>query len=203
MRTETVTITYYEFNELSQKAKDYAVSEWVTDGTPLDEVWGGSCRNSLNEFCRIMNIKIDYDFNGIDYCYSFITIGNYVGDLSGIRLTKYLWNHVANFIADRKMFWGKNYAKSRTSNLVSSYGQNNELSGEESDYAILNPLVECLHYKRVYDSYNDLIDDCLDAFFKAAVKEYEYTCSEENFAELAEIYDWEFTEEGAMANENF
>jgi len=56
----------------------------------------------------------------------------------------------------------------------------------------LDPIIKCLHYKEMYDSYEDLIKDCLETFFQTCRKEVEHYYSYENFIEDANCNDWEY-----------
>lgn len=60
----------------------------------------------------------------------------------------------------------------------------------------LQPVIDCLHYKRFFNSYDELIHACLSDFFQAWDAEIEYSNSFEYFADAAGANDWYFTENG-------
>ena len=63
------------------------------------------------------------------------------------------------------------------------------------DNAILGPVYDFLK-KPTNLNFKDLMEECLESWVSACSKHYEAYMSEENFSELFEINNWEFTESG-------
>ena len=70
------------------------------------------------------------------------------------------------------------------------------LTGFCADCDILQPIIDCLHYKRFFDNIEDLLNACLENFFKAWNEEKEYTQSFEYFKEMCIANNYEFFESG-------
>lgn len=199
MRSKTINI--YKFDELSEKAQRYA---W--ENSPGFD-FGFDCeyKQTLKEFEKIFDIKVyRYDVGGC-YCPSFayVKAGDAVGapENDPLRLARYMWNNYAEYIQKRRY-----YSKGRYINGKYTYKYRHSkiqktmvdlpLTGFCADYDILKPVIECLEYKRFYDSIGDLYDDCLHSFFNAWNAEIEYCQTFEYFTEMAEINDCEFLENG-------
>ena len=96
----------YEYNELSEKAKETAYESWRDAqyngwGYP----WGDEFKKSMEEFAKTFNLKLtDWQFSDCSPSYiDFeVEVGKYweynedVENLSGIRLYKYIYNLLKN-----------------------------------------------------------------------------------------------------------
>lgn len=201
MRHETITI--YKFSELSEKAQHRA---WE-NGPDFSGDCSGDFRATLAAFEKIFDISV-YRWNVNDYNYNFayVTAGAATGapENNPLRLARYIWNNYAEYITKGKYYstrgrWinGKYHYKYRYSKATFDM-DNCPLTGFCYDLDILQPVLDCLHYKRFFDSYDELIDACLNGFFQAWQADIEYHASPEYFAEMCEINDYEFTETGEM-----
>lgn len=66
MHTETISI--YKFNELSDSAKQRAISDWRNNGTEFP--WFDEYMGSLKEFCKHFNVSIkDYSVSACSHSY--------------------------------------------------------------------------------------------------------------------------------------
>lgn len=198
MRTETIKI--FKFSELSERAQRRAFEE----SPDFSSEWGSDYRATLAAFEDVFDIKV-YRWNVDDYGhnYSYVTVGRATEAPEGdaLRLARYMWNNYADAITRGKCYgtrgrWieGKYHYKHRYSRVTVEIGQ--YLTGFYADLDILAPVVDCLHYREMFDSYADLIDACLDRFFRAWAIDIEYHSSFDYFAELADANNWEFTETG-------
>jgi hypothetical protein len=201
MRQETINI--YKFSELSEKAQRHA---WE-NGPDFSGDSGSDYRATLAAFEKIFDISV-YRWNVNDYNYDFayVTAGaaNGAPDGDPLRFARYMWNNYAEYITKGKYYstpgrWinGKYNYKFRYSRATFEM-DNCPLTGYCADMDILQPVIDCLHYKRFFDSFDDLIDACLTAFFRSWQADIEYRASFEYFAEMCEINDYEFTETGEM-----
>ena len=201
MRMETIKI--YKFSELSDAAQRRA---WET-GPDFSGDHSDELRETLEAFEKIFDISV-YRWNVNDYSHDFayVTVGRATEAPEGdpLRLTRYIWNNYADYISRGRYYstpgrWinGKYHYKFRHSNATFEM-DNCPLTGVCYDMDILQPVLDCLHYKRFFESYNELMEECLSAFFRVWSAEIEYHASLEYFAEMCEINGYEFTETGEM-----
>lgn len=203
MRKETITI--YKFNELSETAQRRA---WE-NGPDFSDHHSDEYRATLEAFEKVFDIRVFYkDVGNSVFCptFHYIKAGASAAapENRPIRLATYIWNNYAADISKGRYYFtrgryvdGKYTYKSRHSRITFEM-DNCPLTGVCMDYDILQPVLDCLHYKRFYDSIDDLFNDCLTAFFRAWDAEIEYCQSFEYFAEMCEINDYEFLETGEM-----
>lgn len=200
MRTETSNI--YRFWELSEAAQRRA---WE-NGPDFSDIDDDERRATLAVFEQTFDIKVYHWEVGAYRApnWRFVSAGRATEAPAGdwLRLAKYLWNNYAAEIetgryysARGRMENGEYKCKSRRSKIMIEM-DNCPLTGCVTDCDILRPILDCLKYKNKYDSFDDLIDDCLHSFFNAWDADIEYFRSFEYFAEAMEIYDYEFTETG-------
>lgn len=203
MRQETITI--YKFNELSEKAQRYA---WE-HGPDFSDSHDNEYRATLDAFEKVFDIKVYFDNVGnciYNPSFHYVKAGAAAEapENRPIRLATYIWNNYAAAIQKGKYYStrgryvdGKYTYKYRYSNITFEM-DNCPLTGVCMDYDILQPVIDCLHYKRFYNSINDLFNDCLGAFFRAWGAEIEYCQSFEYFTEMCDANDYEFLETGEM-----
>ena len=201
---KTITTNLYTFNELSENAQRKA---WEKSSFDFSDDHGQEFRETLSAFERIFDIKVyHYEIGSFLYkpTFEFTTAGPGADAPTGdpIRLARYIWNNYADYILRGKFYStrgeyinGKYTYKARYSNVLKSL-HNCPLSGVCYDYDILQPVIDCLHYKRFFDTYDELMHACLSAFFSVWDAEIEYSNSFEYFSEVAEINEWYFTENG-------
>lgn len=206
---QTKTITVYAINELSDKAKEYALDQWNEN---WDNPWASENRQSLYKFAEIFNITIK------DFCYGSYSSRDgvtwsdnwefdlQVESLTGIRLLKWLENNVMKHL--RK---GKYYSTKGTYDAAGKYHYAKRYSkcqfeiscpmtGYYMDMEIIDPILEFV--KKPTDKINlkQLIDNCMDAWVNACVADGEEQRSMESFIEACESNNYTFTESGDMEN---
>lgn len=201
---KTITTNIYAFNELSEKAQ---LKAWEKSNMDFSDDHGDEFRETLSEFERIFDIKVyHYEIGNDLYTphFNYVTAGAGADAPSGdpLRFARFLWNNYAEYILKGKFYstrgeWinGKYQYKKRHSNIIKSFFDC-PLTGCIFDYDILQPIIDCLHYKRFFNSYDELIYACLESFFRAWDHEIEYNCSFEYFADVADANEWYFTENG-------
>lgn len=201
---KTITTNIYLFHELSEKAQRKA---WEKSSFDFSDDHGDEYRATLEAFEKIFDIKVfRYDVGGMVFkpSFDYVTAGDATGAPSGdpIRLARFIWNNYADYITKGKYYStrgqyinGKYTYKSRHSKVLTSF-YDCPLTGVCMDYDILQPVIDCLHYKRFFNSYDELIYACLSEFFRAWDAEIEFNCSFEYFADAAGANDWYFTENG-------
>lgn len=198
-----ITVKLYKFSELSEKAQRRA---WET-GPVFSGDYSEEFRSVLKKFEDIFDISV-YRWNVNDYTFDFayVTTGaaSEAPEGNPLRLARFIWNNYAEYIQKGKYYStpgkyidGKYHYKYRYSKCTFAM-DNCPLTGYYADQDILQPVIDCLHYKRFFNSHNDLIDECLNNFFRTWQADIEYQGSFENFAEMCEANDYEFTETGEM-----
>lgn len=198
-----ITVKIYKFSELSEKAQRRA---WECE-PDFSDSYSSDYRATLAAFEKIFDISV-YHWSVDDYRYSFdyVTAGRATEAPEGdaLRLARFIWNNYAEYLMKGRYYStqgqyidGKYHYKHRYSKATFIM-DNCPLTGFCADMDILQPVIDCLHYKAFFDSYEELIDNCLDSFFRAWRNEIEYCNSFEYFAEMCEINDYEFYETGEM-----
>ena len=201
---KTITTVLYTFDELSEKAQRKA---WEKSSFDFSEDYAAEFRETLAAFEKFFDIKVThYDVGSMMFkpSFDYVTAGDATDAPSGdpIRLAKFVWNNYADYILKGKYYstggkWidGEYHYKKRYSKASFSFFAC-PLTGVCWDCDILQPVIDCLRYKRFYNSYDELIHACLSAFFAAWDSVIEYSCSFEYFADAADANEWYFTENG-------
>jgi len=185
--------------------KNPAFSKWLeNDYDNYSEL-----KNTLQVFENVFNIKTNWSFgNYISYIeLNTNNIEDYILELSGVRLLKYLYNNYFNDLYKGEYFslWSKKdksfkYYKEGHAVLKSKYSKvifKNDcvLTGVCYDDDILKPIYKFLKNPKNI-SFKDLLKECLKSWLKVANAEYDYRTSEEYFIEEIEANGYEFTEDG-------
>jgi len=197
-----ITVKIYEFSELSEKAQRRA---WELNAVQYHD--SSDFVATLEAFEKIFDIKVyRYDVSDCRFDFAYVTAGRATEAPEGdaLRLARYIWNNYADDIMKGRYYStpgryidGKYTYKYRYSKVTKSM-DNCPLTGFYADYDILQPVVDCLHYKAFYNDYGELIDDCLNKFFYAWQAALEYLNSFEYFAEVCSDNGFEFYESGEM-----
>lgn len=190
MRTITRTYDIFPLEELSAKARATAYHEWLKD---FEYPWSCDNHNTLDAFEHIFNIKVtNWSYDACGYNYRFTS--HYSGEeeeLNGIRLLKYIVNNYWHILFKPKTYYLKgNYKKQRKSRVFTDNCC--VLTGYCIDDDILQPVYDFLKFPDTRTTLYDLMDRCLDNFFKSCCDDMEYQCSEENFEESCEANGYEF-----------
>lgn len=201
------SINVYRFNELTEKAQ---LKVWENSVIDFSDDYAGEYRETLHEFEKVFDIRV-YDYRVGDSVYSpyFKYVrGNTAADAPAgdpIRVARYVWNNFAPGILKGKYYstrgeWidGKYSYKHRHSKIMLEM-DNCPLTGFCADCVILQPVIDCLHYKKRFASYDALMKESLQAFFREWDAEIEYCNSFEYFQEWALENDenW-YTENGDL-----
>lgn len=226
----TKEITLYNFTELSDEAKSKARQLWIGDGALIASWLGDDFEPTLDEFCKICDIKAkDWEVDdwhhsfSIDYgCYApyerMIDEDTwedvYIEDLSGKLLFRYVCNNIIPYLMKGKYHStsgytdedGKYHYKSRRSRVVIDLEPEKggcPLTGMCHDCDIIEPLMKYYRNWAKYPAdytYADLMEECLESFFSAWQKEWEWRLSDETVDEDIES-NWDedmFLEDGRM-----
>lgn len=203
MKEYTITKTAYTFDELTEQAKKVAYQEWL-QSVCYEFISDDSEREStLDEFCRIFDVSLDgWEVDSCRYNFRFSTNETNIEEVSGLRLARYIWNNYAHYIKTGKFYSGKIsynpfHCATRNSKVIMSMNDC-PLTGVCYDCDILQPIIDCLTYKKVYNDAKELFNDCLDNFFKSWQEDIKYRESFEFFEEETFMNDWEYNADGTQ-----
>jgi hypothetical protein len=216
---ELIVTPAYELSELSHEAKNKAYTDFYNNNQYDFELI--DIKETLNAFCDIFNIswkKFDFtQYCSIDYV---LHLKEDILNLKGKRLISYLWNNYRN-----DLFKGK-YLKSKTFEAIPAtkhkyqsfklsrrndnkyywctYRSNINLeaeavlTGNYLDMDILEPIYKILREYDPYTTFEELMDKCLNNYLSQCNINYEYYYSFDNFAEISEINEYRYNEQGKL-----
>lgn len=207
----TKEIKLYSYSELSEDAKNRVRESWRSND--VMEPFNGEYRDTLDKFCEICGIGMSYwevdswyHRFGIDYrenCpYEICDKDGYVDeylsveDLTGKLLFRYVYNHIIPYLINGRYHSkghtdenGKYHYKSRRSRVVMDDEPEQgtcPLTGVCMDCDIIEPLMKYYRNWAKYPedyTFADLMEECLESFFSAWEKEWEYRLSDEGVDE--------------------
>jgi hypothetical protein len=199
----TYTIKTYYFDELSREAQKRAYTR-DQSAIPAD-IYNAEFRATLEAFEKIFNISVyrwDVSSNSFlfDFCQTAATNSDEIND--PLRLATFVWNRYAKHIKKGKYYStpfkyidGKPTYKFRHSRVMFEM-DNCPLTGVCWDGDILQPVIDCLEYRRFFDTFDDLITDCLNHFFDTWSEALKYSESFEFYEEEALANEWEYLADG-------
>lgn len=222
----TKTFELYEYNELSEEAKDRIRDEWRGCDDLMD-AYNSDYEAVLTEFSKICNVNVfdwsvglygsHFRFDCKGYPYEVYDNEGYVDEyielasLSGKLLFRYVLNNIIPHIIKGKYYsrWhydenGKAHSKHRYSRVIMEKGSC-PLTGYYADCDIIEPIVKYYRAWTTYPAdytYEDLMKECLNAFFDVWEKDYEYQDSDEAIDEMIEA-NWDdrlYFEDGTEYN---
>ena len=191
----------YEVSELSPQAFNRAFNQWL-ECDPYDR--GRDNESTLDRFSELFNVRVtSWSYGGNNRHVRFSTYGldeyDY-SDVSGERLRRWVINNYHSRVHEGKYYSKLVYSgdkptyKKRYSKVIQS--RDCILTGYYLDMAILQPIYDFMDYKRNFETYDELIKACLEAWLDACEADYEDMTSERAFREEAEANDYEFYEDG-------
>lgn len=205
---KTIEINLYSFDELSDKAKRKALKEYI-ENEDFYFIWDDAYE-TVKSFCKKTIIKtyqnswLEPNFNNID---------DSILNLTGVRLMKYFIN---NFDFLYKPKYLKSYDDHKTHRMIKNIialntGNKYSLAysniQKETSYNLTGVCYDDVFLKPIYDflqkptknkNFEDIISDCFYCLKKSIENEIEYMQSMEYFAELCEMNNYYFTEQGEM-----
>lgn len=191
MRTETVTYQIFSLGDLSPEARARAYRKWLNDEPEYG--WNAENKQTLNAFCDLLGIRCNkWEYDGYSYSFSWYSpYEDTIENLHGARLAAYLHNNFGSHLFVPKIYYkGRRRRRSRLFCTTEC-----PLTGYYMDNMILDPIY-CFFTHPDDTTFYDLIECCLDTFFRACRDDARYCRSEEYFAELAESNAWEYLASG-------
>lgn len=201
-------ITVYKIDELSDKAKDRAHSEWVDSN---EYFWASENKATLKKFVELLPIKAknwEYDScNGIVYwVFTDYEREDFYNSVTGPRLMSWIENNFLRYVRKGKYYStkghyidGKYHYKHRYSKCQFS-ASDCPLTGYCVDMGILEPILKFMQKPDKHTTLYDLIGSCFDSWVKACVNDVQYQNSMECFIESCQANNYTFTESGKMEN---
>jgi hypothetical protein len=203
---KTIELTVYEFSELSEKAKEKVVQEFINDQITFDHFFA-ELDESINRFEELFGVKVTYEYRYGSMNARFDLRCIYLEncdpeDLTGLRLHKWIWNNWKNLLYKGKYYFktkivdGKYQSKHRHSNIT--LDNSCVLTGTVYDHWILDPIYDFLNSPTNKDL-TDVMNDCMIELQKRTKASIEYMESEEYVQEMSEDNDWQYLEDGTFS----
>ena len=153
------------------------------------------CGEQTNAECLrdLLGIRCNkWEYDGYSYSFSWYSpYEDTIENLHGARLAAYLHNNFGSHLFVPKIYYkGRRRRRSRLFCTTEC-----PLTGYYMDNMILDPIY-CFFTHPDDTTFYDLIECCLDTFFRACRDDARYCRSEEYFAELAESNAWEYLASG-------
>lgn len=208
---KTISVNIYSFDELSDRAKQIAISEYRQ--TIDNSFYWDEAHETVKSFHKLFGTK--------EGCNSWLDIntGNIddnILQLKGLRLQKYIWNNFKIGLYKGKYFslWSKTdisykhyvngypVLKSRHSRVM--LDNSCTLTGMCYDMDILDPIYDFLNKYRANSRRNDdmtfrgLLEYCIDSLKRSLESEDEYRYSDDGIIEDISQQALEFTENGKI-----
>ncbi len=209
---KTVSIKLYSFDELSEKAKQYAINR-ERENLSRDYIYDDA-EKTVDRFNEIFNVKQGRN-SWLEFSLSHLD--DNILNLKGQRLRTYIINNFWNDLFKGKYFslWSKTEVsyehykdgypvlKSRHSKVI--FDNSCTLTGVCYDHSLLQPMYEFLEWnlRPDYNSYMDLetlIGDCFANLEKDIDSEIEHAESDENISETLRNNEYTFEENGVKRN---
>ena len=195
-----VELPIYTVQELSEKAKERAFKDFCN--TDLFS-YGSDNEKTLTEFVKIFPVKVNkFTYGNGNYFIDFEFTENLkIERLKGIRLLSYIQNNYFSSLFIGKWYYTNNskvpgYSLKRQSKVL--FSDCCTLTGYYLDHEILSPIYNFIKKPEKDTTFYDLMRKCLRGWITACNTSYEDYYSMENFLNMSESNNWEYTEEGDL-----
>lgn len=200
MKTITKIFNVYKFDELSKRAQEKAIVDFRNDFLIDDS----DMENTIKEIAKMMNCEYEiWSSDGIKHYVDFISEDD-VDDLRGKRAYAFIVNNFLLPCAKPKTYYKDNIIycdgrknKSRKSKIFFGW-DDCPFTGYIGDCCFIEAWRK---YKKQFDSNSTVgefirfVTDCLQ---DDLTNEYEYYYSNEYIAEILEINNYDFLEDGTL-----
>ena len=194
-RTETHTITYYQYDELSPEAQERARA-WFREG--LEYPWDTDNVATLTRFCEIFPVEARrWSYGDRADISPSPRVDDDADALRGNRLRTYILNNYKEgFALSRVFHHPESYSKERTSRVLFRTAEDCLLTGYCIDFDIMRPLLDSIKSPNATSSLSDLLHNCLWEWVRACQRDYEWYFSDEQVVESILANGYEFNAEG-------
>jgi hypothetical protein len=201
MKTITKTIELYEYNELNEKAKEN-VKNWFLNDYSRSEFFYDDIKLDLSE--KFKNSDLDVTFS-LAYCqgdglniYGDLNLYDFIPKWDATEKEK----RTISFYLDKTYHFYKFEKNNRycySCKFIDKYNINNTIDDFISDLEYYS--VKNINSSIIEKFFNDMIDyfDELDSYYQKQGYEYLYNISDDEIAELCEINEYYFNENGCIA----
>lgn len=191
-----ITVNLYEYNELSETAKQKAHDDYLSTG--FDSASSYDFRTTLYKFCAAFGVNL-IEWQVDEFNHSFRFSVNEPDKMDARRFATWVYNNFGHVLTEGRSYYkGTKRHVSRV--MTDEYYWQYALTGCCYDGDIIEPVKKCIEREEAFDSMEELIEDCFNSFFAAWKKQIEYENSEEYFTEVCEANEWYFTESGEFYN---
>lgn len=199
----TITTNLYTFNELSDEAKETAIENWRSMGFPF--AWQEEMIDSIRAIAKAINCNYDYySYDGISYDVRLMPTDFCEADLRGKRAWAYIENNFITPNAEAKTYYKDHviYCDGRK-----NWKRKSKIWYTLDDCPFTGYCADCCFieawrkWQKLFRNDSTLtVEDFIDLVANNLSKEWtsdnEYQNSDEGIAELLNINEYEFTEDG-------
>lgn len=194
----TVEIKIYEFNELSEKARERALEKY-NNPEPEVGIW-----EIIKEFEKHFYLKVESsDLERYFRIHFYNDDDEGVSSIEGERLYKFIQNNFHNTLYKRKTYKIERRIRRKWRERISkiSYQETEcPFTGFWLDEFLLDPIREFMRKIEYGITWEELVERCVSNLVENYKEYIEYLESEENFKDNCECNGWEFMEDGTMYN---
>ena len=203
-----VSVKLYRFDELPQEVQKKI---WEGDQNRYNyaaDSYYWEFRKTLDTFAELFGVCVRWEVDSSHYNFDFTisdteTAENLETIRDPLRLATWVYNNHWWHIRKGKYYstpgkWvnGEYKYKYRHSRVIFSY-DDCPLTGVFCDLDILRAVIDCITYRRAFDTFDDLITTALNEFFETWRDALAYAESFEFYAEEAAAQEWEYTADGS------
>lgn len=199
----TITTNLYTFDELSEEAKEKAIENWRSTSFPF--IRQDEMIKNIKAIAKAIDCDYDYySYDGINYEVYLMPTSFCQADLSGKRAWAYIENNFITPNAKAKIYY-KDYVI--YSDDRKNWKRKSKIWYTLDDYPFTGYCADCCfieawrEWQKLFRNDNTLtVDDFIylvaNNLSKAWTSDNEYQNSDEAIAELLNINEYEFTEDG-------
>lgn len=210
---QTKTYTVYKYDELSDEAKETAISDYRYNNS--EYFWSNEYEKSLEAFADDFPVKIT-DWAVSPYSHSYINFDFTDKDhesLPGDTLRKHLQNYYFSSLWSGK-YYGKLVDTEKDGTKIEKSTEHpagvrhvkrySKILFDEAmptgycaDYDLRRPIYDFLKSKSDMD-FSELMEECLESFLESWKSDMEYQDSDEYISEHLQANDYDFTINGKI-----
>ena len=215
---KTIRTKVYQFNELTEQAKEVAINWYRNDGND-GYIYADEIIESVKKVAELFNLKFGREYTDVRTSH----IDDNIMELKGIRLYKYIVNNYWSSLFKRKylgcigdnrvikhrmsktnFYDMKKGARVNSSNFIYSniqYDNSCTLTGVCYDMDILQPVYDFLEKPNTSTTFEDLMNEIESAISKTFQQNEDWVNSDEYITEQIEANEYDFTKDGNRFNQ--
>ena len=183
---QTKTISIYNFDELDEDAKERA-RDWARG---IDDLYGWHDDNvqSLIEFAKFVGGNKDYSISLVGYSSAKVKIDEYDWYDDYDHEEEGYYRHEMK--GDYLLYWLKDNIKTIEGSCP--------FTGYCMDEDLLDPMRKFLANPNPDTTFQELVDECVDAWVKQYVADWESTYEDEQIDDFLSANEYDFLEDGSI-----